>query len=272
MSHTLELLSEVQHGTPAGYRAGCHGSAASCGGVVSCATVYVRYQGDWGFRKRVDAGEDPTSIILAEAAELEAVRVRDREAARRAVKPAKAPKRVKQESGPRRAVVFERLRDDVIRLHAQGLTDAAIGRELGVGASTIQYVRGDKLGLPRNLKPKPVKVLSPREQRKQRVRELHAQGATDRDIAEALGLTVPAANQLRRRLHLPVHPADRSLWAASMANRESRRPEVRRLHALGWSDARIATEIGVSKSRVGELRRLMQLPAVGRPGRRGGAT
>lgn len=57
------------HSTKEGYRAGCRGRA--CPGIeengISCADAFARYQGDYGFRKKVDAGMSPSEIMAAEA-------------------------------------------------------------------------------------------------------------------------------------------------------------------------------------------------------------
>lgn len=64
-----DLLEDgFPHSTPEGYKAGCRGR--SCIGVVengiSCADAFARYQGDYGFRKKVDAGMSPTEIVAEE--------------------------------------------------------------------------------------------------------------------------------------------------------------------------------------------------------------
>jgi hypothetical protein len=66
-----DLLEDgFPHSTPQGYKAGCQGR--SCPGAVdngiSCADSFARYQGDYGFRKKVDAGMSPKEIVAAERA------------------------------------------------------------------------------------------------------------------------------------------------------------------------------------------------------------
>lgn len=61
-----DLLEDgFPHSTVQGYKAGCRGR--SCIGVVengiSCADAFARYQGDYGFRKKVDAGMSPKEIV-----------------------------------------------------------------------------------------------------------------------------------------------------------------------------------------------------------------
>lgn len=65
----LDLLADgFPHGTKEGYARGCRGG--SCIGVmevgISCSTAQTRYQGDYGFRKRVDAGWTPAEIVAAD--------------------------------------------------------------------------------------------------------------------------------------------------------------------------------------------------------------
>jgi hypothetical protein len=66
-----DLLEDgFPHSTPQGYKAGCQGR--SCPGTadngISCADSFARYQGDYGFRKKVDAGMSPKEIVAAERA------------------------------------------------------------------------------------------------------------------------------------------------------------------------------------------------------------
>lgn len=68
------------------------------------------------------------------------------------------------------------------------------------------------------------------------------------------------------RLNLSVNREDRSRWAASIAAREDRHPEVARLHAEGNTDAAMATVMGLSKNRVGEMRRNLGLKSNGKHG------
>lgn len=244
MSHTLELLAEVQHGTVAGYFAGCHGSPISCGGVVSCATVYTRYSGDWGFRKRIDAGEDAADIYAAELAEVEAVRARDRAANRKAkeegaraarvreVKQRKArePRPVK----PPRVPMTARIGADVERLHAEGLLDVEIAARLDVSSWTVTRVRKAR-GLPR---------LHKRIDRAE-IARLNAEGMSDVDIAATLGISVHTVGVIRRELGLPK--VTRALTARNV--------EIARMVAEGASDAEIAERLGTTRQAVSQARR-----------------
>lgn len=68
---SADLLEDgFPHSTPDGYRAGCQGHV--CPGVVdngiSCADAFARFNGDYGYRKKVEAGMSPKEIIAAEQA------------------------------------------------------------------------------------------------------------------------------------------------------------------------------------------------------------
>lgn len=244
MSHTLEMLSEVQHGTVAGYLAGCHGSPVSCGGVVSCATVYTRYSGDWGFRKRIDAGEDAADIYAVELAEVEAVRARDKAANRKAKEDGAKAARVREKKQrkareprpvkPPRVPVAEKIGDDVSRLHSEGLLDVEIAERLGVSSWAVSRVR-NTLGLPRNHK---------RIDRAE-ITRLNGEGRSDVEIAGTLGVSVHTVGVIRRELGLP------KVTRAHTA----RNAEIARLAGEGLSDAEIAERVGVTRQAVSQARR-----------------
>ncbi|KQQ65053.1 hypothetical protein ASF63_13865 [Microbacterium sp. Leaf320] len=60
---SADILSDptYPHGTKTGFQSGCHGS--HCPGAMTCRDVHTRYQGDYGFRKLIDAGVTPEQII-----------------------------------------------------------------------------------------------------------------------------------------------------------------------------------------------------------------
>lgn len=69
---TMDLFEDgFPHSTREGYEAGCRGSA--CLGKLengfSCSEAAVRYAGDYGYRKRVEAGMTPAEIADADAAD-----------------------------------------------------------------------------------------------------------------------------------------------------------------------------------------------------------
>ncbi|MCU1418701.1 MAG: hypothetical protein JWP32_2875 [Schumannella sp.] len=63
------------HSTKEGYDAGCRGSG--CPGALdhgfSCAQAFQRFNGDYGYRKKVEAGMSPSEIVAAEGAHAPAV-------------------------------------------------------------------------------------------------------------------------------------------------------------------------------------------------------
>ncbi|MFJ4174012.1 helix-turn-helix domain-containing protein [Microbacterium sp. NPDC089696] len=276
MSHTLELLSEIEHGTVAGYRAGCHGSAATCGAEVSCVEVFTRYQGDWGFRKRVDAGETPAEIIAAELADLAEVRARDtaanREAKREGARAAVARERKRKPPRERQPRTDRMDHDELVRLHALGWSDVRIGAALGFSAASVGKARR-RLDLPLNRKvrepgeprapraPRPPAAPSQRTIRRRQIGELHAEGLTDNEIAERLGVTRMAVSQVRSRLGLTVNPDSRAGHLYGPRASAQHRDDLQRLHGLGRTDREIAQELGVSSSYVGDLRRQAGLTA-----------
>ena len=52
------------HGTPDGHRQGCKGSHCpeADAGRLSCMQAYIRYQSDYGYRRRVDEGMSPVQL------------------------------------------------------------------------------------------------------------------------------------------------------------------------------------------------------------------
>lgn len=91
MSAADRLEDGFPHGTREGYDQGCRGShcPAVDDGFLSCAQARTRYQSDYAYRKRVDAGLAPAE--LAEVDEREAAEQRAKLAAARANRVASAP-------------------------------------------------------------------------------------------------------------------------------------------------------------------------------------
>jgi len=80
MSAADILSDNIQHGTVAGYRAGCTTNHCPASGGISCATMFVRYNGDYGFRRLVDAGATAAELIELDRTRAQAARVEaDRE-------------------------------------------------------------------------------------------------------------------------------------------------------------------------------------------------
>lgn len=68
------------HGTADGFRRGCRG--AHCPSPMACRDVHTRYQGDWAFRKQIDAGT-PLAVIVAQEQEAARLVAEAEKAARR---------------------------------------------------------------------------------------------------------------------------------------------------------------------------------------------
>jgi len=157
----LDMLEDgFPHGTVDGYTAGCRTN--HCPAPIRCAVFKRRYDSDYGFRKRVDAGwtvaelaaEDARKAAEAvEAARVEranAARARQAEAAR--LKRRNTPKRDPRAGiSPKRWTLSEeqKLRE----LHAEGLLDRQIGERLGRHMSVVCDKRL-ALGLPKNRRRK----------------------------------------------------------------------------------------------------------------------
>lgn len=234
------------HGTVAGYTGGCRGGA--CPAVLSCRSVNTRYAGDWGFRRRVDAGDPVEKIVADEAAAAKAARRRVFVKSTR--------------SAPTRIDWIPRMRE----LHADGLTDREIGVVIGVTKSRVGEVRR-AVGLPPVTTTRPVKPVKARrvlavDEHRDEVRRMHAEGCSDVVIASTLGVSRSTVQRTRLALGLAVKSAP-----------VSRRDEIARLHGEGFTDREIGERVGVSRLEVGRVRRLLGLslnPAArGYPARRG---
>lgn len=255
MSYTLELLTTVQHGTPDGYRAGCHGSAASCGAPVSCADVYTRYQGDWSFRRRVDAGEVPADIVAQEVADLEAQRQRDKAANRKAKADAAREHEAREQRKTAPVVapsMVEQIGDDVRRMHADGMTVAAIAVALKVSPMTVSRVRA-ALGL-KGAQPRPGTV------NHDDVRRLHAEGLSDAEIARRLGVTNSTISTIRRvKLGLP-RVSQKVAVVRPDSPRSIRARKIAELHGQGLTDNQVAAALGITRTAAYQARERLRLP------------
>lgn len=171
---SADILSDPNHphGTTEGLRLGCR--TVHCPAPVSCREVHYLYQGDFAFRRAIDAGLTPTEAI--EAAKAKATRP---ETPTRPVKPIQSAPKVRAPRVREPSQYEERLR----ALHAEGKFDTEIADELGIRRRQVTNIR-DSLKLPahRGIDP-------------EAVRKLHADGLSDRAIAAAL-------NKERQR---PIH-------------------------------------------------------------------
>lgn len=86
----------------------------------------------------------------------------------------------------------------VLELAAQGLHDPAIAERLGMTAMSVREIRRDA-GVPGRPRPRE------RTGWQDRIRDLHEQGQTTAEIAEALGYTVRTVQQRLHELGLRAH-------------------------------------------------------------------
>lgn len=195
MNSTIIHDPTFPHGGKYGYILGCTGS--HCPAKVACRDVHRRYVGDFAFRRLIDSGMTAADIIAAE-----------HEAHRIAQDALKKPRRTVTAKPPRKALRIDpvAIRDtphaDTIRqLHATGMLDAEIGRQIGLGRRQVTTLR-DGLGLKPN-----------RSINTDTIRELHAQGMTDTDMAKEVSKRRPrpvnrrAIAAVRLRLGLAPNPA-----------------------------------------------------------------
>lgn len=190
-----DIITDISfpHGTPEGFRSGCHGS--HCPSVIPCRDVYLRYVGDWGFRRRLDAGETASQVVAWEREQAEEAARAAKEAREAAIRDAarerhNKARRTAQKSFAKKGDGIPRtdLQIEVHRLHGEGLTDREIAD--AIGTKTRVQVKSIRtyLTLAPNLKPTAVP----------RVTELIEQGKDDRSIADMLGLSHRYVAAIRR--------------------------------------------------------------------------
>lgn len=134
------------HGTVAGFQKGCR--SAACPAPVSCRTVHTRYQGDYGFRRAIDAGMTPAQIVTAEREAVEAAKAARRtrrspegavlEARRASLAKARAALAAKR---PPAGTPTTPLQVDIDRLNRKGHTDREIATALGKTPEQVRAVR-----------------------------------------------------------------------------------------------------------------------------------
>lgn len=193
-----------RHGTPDGFRDGCHGS--HCPADMTCRDVHLRYMGDWAYRRAIDSGLTSTDIHNQEQEALQQAR----DARERRVRVI-LPKKRKQARTITPAGQHASLHTDAVRrLHAQGLLDAEIGRTIGLGRRQVTTIRA-AIGLTPN-----------RNINTDTIRELHAQGMTDTEITahinqdRARKTNRRAIAAIRHRLGLAPNQAPVTTGASSL--------------------------------------------------------
>ncbi|WP_136053457.1 hypothetical protein [Microbacterium sp. K5D] len=196
---TADIITDTTypHGTPEGFMNGCRGSR--CPAPMACRDVHTRYNGDYAFRRQINAGMTPAEIIAAEKPEPP---VRARKPTPAPKPPTRKPKPSQRPSGSAHAM---RVRE----LHAQGMLDKEIAEQIGIGRRTVTNIR-DTLGLA------PHHGVDADQ-----VRRLHTDGLTDRQIADRINQTrARKINRrtiwgVRKRLGLNPNPAPATTGASS---------------------------------------------------------
>ncbi|MFJ6429691.1 hypothetical protein [Microbacterium maritypicum] len=158
---TADIITDTTypHGTAEGFMNGCRGS--HCPAPMACRDVHTRYNGDFAFRRQINAGATPVEIVAAEEeqareaarAELAAKKAEGgalqsaetREAARERHNAARRAKRAANLI-PQKALIP---RDKLAALLDEGLTDRQIGERLGFTRRQIAGAR-NTAKLPRN--------------------------------------------------------------------------------------------------------------------------
>ncbi|WP_420114536.1 hypothetical protein [Pseudactinotalea sp.] len=186
---------DFPHGTPVGFTNGCRGS--HCPAVLPCRDVHRRYQGEWEFRRAIDAGtplaqileEERKAVQEAADAALAARKARTHAARRERANQARRKARAGTRPTPaKHGGELTEYQQQIKTLNQDGLTDAQIAERLGKTRNQIKAVR-TYIGLKPNHKPTVVP----------RVIELIREGHANRPIAEALGIHHRYVATIRRQ-------------------------------------------------------------------------
>ncbi len=237
----FDLLDDTfPHGTVEGHRRGCRGAA--CPAPLACRDVKRRYDGDYGFKRQIDAGVPLEEILRRDATQRDGIEKRDRDAARAAAGKPPVVERKTKPIAPRRS-------------------------------STASAPR------PSRETPKRSLVLDPmaeferdREEWRARRRELRA---VVRDAERAIAAATQRAETAREQLsaHAELEPVKPTVpKTSSRASRSDTAAAVARLHAQQMTDSAIAAELGVTRNYVCTLRMEQGLEVHRAPRRRRGQT
>lgn len=253
------------HGTVDGYRGGCRDG--NCPAPMACRDVYRRYSGDFGFRRLIDAGIPLEEILRRDEAERAGIEQRDKAAARAARKGDAAAKSTKAPAAPRPpatpkpekrpataiapkpapAPVVEvnpleqwQQERDAWRARHKELYTALRAAERAIEEATAQRDRAQTAFDELVAAGEPQKPEQPKRRQRQReeieagIRRLHAEGFSDAEAADELGISRPYAGIVRRDLQLPANVKRRT----SSAPREPRTPRQVLGHGTNASYAR----------------------------------
>lgn len=223
------------HGTVEGFTRGCRGS--HCPAPVTCHVVHTRYQGDYGFRKAIDAGETAAQVVE-----------REQKTAEEAARAAKGV-RLYYQATPRPAgharpskpagVPITQNQHQVLELHGQGLTDRQIAEKIGKTRDQVSATR-------KNLRLKPNVGITGDDL----IRTAHAKGLSDILIAADVNLTVDYVRSRRRHLGLVLNPHSAMVLSTT---------DLVRLHTEGLTDRQIGETLNVDPKYVARRRRKIHL-------------
>lgn len=145
-AHDL-FVDSFPHGTVKGFDLGCRTN--HCPAPIACHVFRTRYVGDFGFRKRVDAGWTVEAIAEAEAAEARAAVEAERAARRAAFERKRKPKSLRpkpradgKRKSPEGAFVWSTEQLATLReRHAAGDVDREIAEATGIDVAKVMYKR-----------------------------------------------------------------------------------------------------------------------------------
>ncbi|WP_136043321.1 MULTISPECIES: hypothetical protein [unclassified Microbacterium] len=237
---TADILSDptYPHSTAEGFTGGCRGS--HCPGPVPCRDVHTRYQGDFGFRRAIDAGETAAQIVERErkhaaetAAAAKAAQMTVK--AQRPGKAARGRQYVRKDPG----VPITDNQRQVLHLHSAGLTDGEIAERLGKTRAQVNATR-------HHLRLQPNRASSTTD----RIAAFHAKGLSDILIAKEIGRNLDYVRSRRRSLRLPINPHRPPVLKLD---------DLTRLHSEGLTDRQIGERLNVDPKYVGRRRRKLEL-------------
>lgn len=237
---TADILSDptYPHSTAEGFTGGCRGS--HCPGPVSCRDVHTRYQGDFGFRRAIDAGETAAQIVERERKQV-AEAAAAAKTARMTVKAQRPGKAVRGRQYVRKdpCVPITDNQRQVLQLHGEGLTDGEIAERLGKTRAQVNATR-------HHLQLQPNRASSTTD----RIAAFHAKGLSDILIAKEIGRNLDYIRSRRRSLRLPINPHRPPVLKLD---------DLTRLHGEGLTDRQIGERLNVDPKYVGRRRRKLNL-------------
>ncbi|WP_136032505.1 hypothetical protein [Microbacterium sp. PF5] len=149
---SADILSDPTHphGTSEGYQRGCRGS--HCPAPITCRDFRIRYQGDYAFRKQIDAGVSAANIIAGERERAAQLTEAERQARRARGGPRSGASVGDRRAAANRARAGEAVliaRDTLRAMLKEGLTDRQIADRLGLLRRQVTGTR-NAASLPRN--------------------------------------------------------------------------------------------------------------------------